>query len=64
MKTAEKKVTKVTIREVAETLGWHYEDARAVAKRKRPADRYQTYCECEQKLMQAKQQLQEQFQNQ
>lgn len=53
---------KITIQEVANTLGWNYEDARAVRNRKSPQKRYKTYIACEQKLIQAKKKLMQEFQ--
>lgn len=56
------KTIRITIREVANTLGWNYEDARAVKLRQSPKERYKTYTACEQKLIQAKQKLMQEFQ--
>lgn len=53
---------RIQIKEVAETLGWKYSDARAVKQRQSPKERYKTYNACEKKLIQAKQKLMQEFQ--
>ena len=53
MNTAEKNI-KVSISEIARTLGWTYTTANSIRERKSPKDRYKKYLECEQKLKAAK----------
>ncbi len=52
---------KVTIQEVAKTLRWKYEDARAVKRRKSPKERFRIYSSCEEKLIEARRVIMEEF---
>ena len=48
---------KIKVSEVAAILGWAYTTAKSIKDRKSPKDKYATYLECEQKLIEAKEQI-------
>lgn len=48
---------KIKVSEVAALLGWSYTTAKSIKDRKSPKDKYQTYLDCEAKLMKAKEQI-------
>jgi hypothetical protein len=48
---------KITVSEIARTLGWGYTTADMIRKRKSPADKYQKYLNCEKKLREAKEKI-------
>lgn len=48
---------KIKVSEVAAVLGWTYTTAKSIKDRKSPKDKYQTYLDCEQKLIDAKEQI-------
>ena len=48
---------KIRVSEVALTLRWAYTTAKSIKERKRPKDKYQTYLECEKKLIEAKEKI-------
>ena len=57
MKVSNKKLIKITTAELAATLGWNYEDTKAVRNRKSPKRRYNILLEAEQKIISAKEEL-------
>ena len=48
---------KIKVSEVAAVLGWSYTTASSIKSRKSPADKYQTYLDCEKKLREAKEKI-------
>lgn len=54
----------ITTSEVAKMLGWKWNTANSIRKRKSPKSRYNTYLECEKKLREAKINLIKQFKEQ
>ena len=56
MPTTNEKI-KIKVSEVAALLGWSYTTAKSIKDRKSPKDRYETYLECEKKLIEAKEQI-------
>ncbi|WP_312395645.1 hypothetical protein [Chryseobacterium sp.] len=56
MATPNEKI-KIKVSEVAAVLGWSYTTAKSIKDRQSPKDRYQVYLECEQKLIDAKEQI-------
>lgn len=63
MTTSNEKI-KIKVAEVAAVLGWSYTTADSIKRRKSPADKYQTYLDCEQKLREAKEQINNELSNQ
>lgn len=57
MNVANKKLIKITTAELSATLGWNYEDTKAVRNRKSPKARYQKLVEAEKKIISAKEDL-------
>lgn len=57
METDNNKI-KISVREVADVLGWNYQTATSIKKRRSPVDKYQKFIECEQKLMEARKKIQ------
>lgn len=55
--TTDNEKIKIKVSEVAAILGWMYTTAKSIKDRKSPKDKYQIYLECEQKLIEAKQQI-------
>jgi hypothetical protein len=56
METKNKEI-KITVSEIARTLGWGYTTADMIRKRKSPINRYNMYLNCEKKLREAKEQI-------
>lgn len=56
MTTPNEKI-KIKVSEVAALLGWPYTTAKSIKDRKSPNDKYETYLECEKKLIEAKQNI-------
>lgn len=48
---------KITVSEIAKTLGWNYTTADMIRRRKSPKPRYEVYLECEKKLRKVKEQI-------
>lgn len=55
--TTSKVKIKIKVSEVASMLGWPYTTAKSIKDRKSPKDKYQTYLDCEKKLMESKEKL-------
>lgn len=55
------KEIKVSVSEIARTLGWSYTTANSIRERKSPESRYQKYLECEKKLKEAKMKVAEEL---
>lgn len=45
---------KITVGEIAKTLGWTYTTTDSIRRRKSPKPRYEIYLQCEKKLREAK----------
>lgn len=56
MATTNEKI-KIKVSEVAALLGWPYTTAKSIKDRRSPEDKYKIYLECEQKLIEAKEQI-------
>lgn len=56
MSTNNEKI-KIKVSEVASVLGWKYSTAASIVERKSPKLKYQTYLDCEKKLIEAKEQV-------
>ena len=56
MKTDNEKI-EIKVSEVAETLNWKYTTAKSIKDRMSPKSKYQTYLDCEKKLIEAKKQI-------
>lgn len=54
---------KIKVSEVAALLGWKYSTATSIKGRRSPKRKYQTYLDCEQKLIEAKKQVINQLSN-
>jgi hypothetical protein len=48
---------KIPVSEVAKVLGWHYQTTASIKNRKSPRSKYQTYLDCEKKLIEAKEKI-------
>ena len=57
MNVDNKKSIKISTAELSATLGWNYEDTKAVRKRKSPKRRYSILMEAEKKIINAKEEL-------
>lgn len=55
--TTDNKKSKIKVSEVAALLGWNYTTAKSIIDRRSPKDKYQTYLDCEKKLIEAKQNI-------
>ncbi|AZA87125.1 hypothetical protein EG349_10175 [Chryseobacterium shandongense] len=55
--TSSNEKIKIKVSEVARLLGWSYTTAKSIKDRKSPKDKYQTYLDCEKKLIEAKEQI-------
>ena len=52
---------KITVGEIAKTLGWTYTTTDSIRRRKSPKERYETFKKKKQKLRDAKVKIQEEF---
>lgn len=52
---------RISISEIARSLGWSYTTTDSIRRRKSPKERYETFKKCEQKLRDAKVKIQEEF---
>lgn len=62
MTTSNEKI-KIKTSEVAVVLGWSYTTADSIKRRKSPKNKYQTYLDCEEKLREAKEKINNELSN-
>lgn len=55
--TTDNEKIKIKVSEVASILGWTYSTASSIKDRQSPKEKYQTYLDCEKKLIEAKKQI-------
>lgn len=61
--TTDNEKIKIKVSEVAAILGWEYTTANSIKNRKSPKSKYQTYLDCEKKLIEAKQKINNELAN-
>ncbi len=62
MATDNKADIKISVSEIARTLGWEIATAHSIKRRKSPASKYNIYLEAEKKLKEAKHKVNTEFQ--
>ena len=55
--TTDNGIIEIKVSEVAKTLNWKYTTAKSIKDRMSPKAKYQTYLDCEKKLIEAKRKI-------
>ena len=62
MTTSNEKI-EIKVSEVASVLGWKYTTAKSIKDRMSPKNKFQTYLDCEKKLREAKEKINNELSN-